>query len=142
MNAGIYLLPKGGTDRQQPHDTDEIYYVLAGRAIINAGEKEWPIKTGDVIFVEDKIQNRFFDIEEDIILYVVFSTTDPSGNDIGGEVYSGSTVNEGRNGSQNVWNEFLEVSTLRIGNYMLPKSQNGDKPRVHDVDEINLVHRW
>ena len=31
LNAGLYVLPAGGTDSQQPHRTDEVYYVLSGR---------------------------------------------------------------------------------------------------------------
>ena len=27
MSAGIYTLPAGGVDRQQPHTEDEVYYV-------------------------------------------------------------------------------------------------------------------
>ena len=32
MSAGVYVLPKGGTDPQKPHREDEMYYVVRGRA--------------------------------------------------------------------------------------------------------------
>ena len=31
-SAGVYVLPKGGTDPQKPHHEDELYYVVRGRA--------------------------------------------------------------------------------------------------------------
>src|ERR1035437_4407849 len=31
MSAGVYVLPKGGTDPQKPHREDEMYYVVRGR---------------------------------------------------------------------------------------------------------------
>ncbi len=139
MNAGIYLLPKGAADGQQPHDTDEIYYVLEGKAKVRAGSEAWETKKGDVIFVEDKIEHKFFEVEEDLLLYVVFSETNPKENDIDGALFSNKQLSEGRNNKVNVWNQFLDVSTLRFGNYMLPKSLNGDEILTHKVDEINLV---
>ncbi len=33
MSAGIYVLPSGGTDPQNPHKEDELYYVVRGRTI-------------------------------------------------------------------------------------------------------------
>lgn len=32
MSLGLYVLPAGGTDPQQPHAEDEVYYILDGRA--------------------------------------------------------------------------------------------------------------
>ena len=40
MSLGLYVLPVGGTDPQQPHTEDEAYLVLRGRARIRA-EPEW-----------------------------------------------------------------------------------------------------
>ena len=37
MSAGVYVLPTGGTDPQKPHAEDEMYYVLRGRARMQAG---------------------------------------------------------------------------------------------------------
>ena len=30
--TGLYEIPAGGEDGQSPHDADEVYYVVAGRA--------------------------------------------------------------------------------------------------------------
>ena len=32
MSAGVYFLPKDGTDGQRPHREDEMYYVVKGKA--------------------------------------------------------------------------------------------------------------
>ena len=32
MSAGVYVLPAGAPDPQQPHHQDEIYYVVRGKA--------------------------------------------------------------------------------------------------------------
>jgi quercetin dioxygenase-like cupin family protein len=73
MSAGLYVLPAGGVDRQKPHREDEIYYVLRGRARINAGPEDREVSAGSVIFVAAEVGHRFYDIEEDLTVLVMFS---------------------------------------------------------------------
>jgi mannose-6-phosphate isomerase-like protein (cupin superfamily) len=78
MSAGIYILPAGGTDLQRPHEQDEIYYVVAGAAKLRLGSSEKKVAKGDVIFVEANLEHRFFDIEPELILLVVFAPAEES----------------------------------------------------------------
>jgi mannose-6-phosphate isomerase-like protein (cupin superfamily) len=73
MSSGLYVLPAGATDRQSPHKEDETYYVVRGRGKIRIGDKETPVTQGSVVFVEANAEHRFFDIEEDLVLLVVFA---------------------------------------------------------------------
>jgi mannose-6-phosphate isomerase-like protein (cupin superfamily) len=73
MSAGIYVLPVGAVDRQRPHREDEIYCVIRGKAKMRLGTEQRSVKEGDVIFVEPALEHRFFDIEEDLVLLVVFA---------------------------------------------------------------------
>jgi mannose-6-phosphate isomerase-like protein (cupin superfamily) len=73
MSAGVYVLPSGATDRQSPHQEDEIYYVVRGKAKVRIGSSERPVEPGTVVFVEARIEHRFFDIEEELVLLVVFA---------------------------------------------------------------------
>lgn len=73
MSAGLYVLPVGATDGQSPHNEDEIYYVVRGKAKIRIASDEQLVKAGSVIFVEASAEHRFFDIEEELVLLVVFA---------------------------------------------------------------------
>ena len=73
MSAGIYVLPAGATDKQSPHQEDEIYYVVRGRAKMQLGREERAICEGDVIFVEKNLEHLFFDIAEELVLLVIFA---------------------------------------------------------------------
>jgi len=73
LSAGIYVLPVGATDGQKPHDEDEVYYVIRGRAKMKLGRGERTVCEGDVIFVEKKLEHRFFEIVEELALLVVFA---------------------------------------------------------------------
>ena len=73
LSAGLYVLPAGATDGQQPHAEDEVYYVIGGRARFRAGEEERDVGPGAVLFVAAGIEHRFHDIVEDLSLLVFFA---------------------------------------------------------------------
>lgn len=73
LSAGLYELPAGGTDPQQPHTEDEIYYVVRGRAVIHVEGEEHSVGPGSVIFVKAGDGHRFHTITEDLSLLVVFA---------------------------------------------------------------------
>lgn len=70
--TGLYMLKAGAEDRQRPHDTDEVYYVAAGKGKFVAGEEAVTIQAGSILFVKAEVEHRFFDIEEDLVLVVFF----------------------------------------------------------------------
>jgi mannose-6-phosphate isomerase-like protein (cupin superfamily) len=72
LSVGLYVLPAGGTDPQGPHTEDEIYHVVAGRARITVGDEDRPVSAGSVVFVGADVAHRFHDIEEELVVLVVF----------------------------------------------------------------------
>ena len=73
MSAGVYVLPKRGTDPQKPHREDEMYYVVRGRARMQIGSDHAEVRPGSVIFVEAELEHRFYDIEEELEVLVFFA---------------------------------------------------------------------
>jgi mannose-1-phosphate guanylyltransferase len=73
MSLELYRLEAGATDPQEPHDEDEVYYVVSGVAKIQVGESAHSVRSGDVVFVERGVDHYFFDIEEDLVTLVVFA---------------------------------------------------------------------
>ena len=73
MSAGVYSLPKGGTDPQKPHREDEMYYVVRGRARMKIGSEDAEVRAGSVIFVEAETEHRFYDIQEELEVLVFFA---------------------------------------------------------------------
>ena len=78
MSAGVYVLLAGGLDRQSPHHEDEIYYVVRGQAKVRIGSCESSVGPGTVVFVEAGTEHRFFDVEEELVLLVVFAPAETS----------------------------------------------------------------
>jgi mannose-6-phosphate isomerase-like protein (cupin superfamily) len=73
MSAGVYALPKGGTDPQKPHREDEMYYVVRGRAQMQTGSEHFEVRQGSVIFVEAELEHRFYDVKEELEVLVFFA---------------------------------------------------------------------
>lgn len=73
MSAGLYVLARGAEDHQQPHYQDEIYYVLRGRSRMRIGIDDFDIAPGQIIFVAAREKHRFFDIQEELALLVIFA---------------------------------------------------------------------
>lgn len=72
LSTGLYVLPAGGVDRQQPHTEDEIYLVVAGRATMRVAGEDRPVRPGAVVFVAAGVEHRFHGVEEELQLLVVF----------------------------------------------------------------------
>lgn len=73
MSTGLYGLAAGAVDEQQPHELDEAYVVMEGKARFTAAGETRAVGPGDILFVRAKAEHRFHDIEEDLILIVFFS---------------------------------------------------------------------
>lgn len=75
VNCGIYFLAAGSTDMQAPHDEDEVYLVLNGRARMRLGDEERVVGPGSLLYVSATTEHSFFEIEEDMTLLVVFAAS-------------------------------------------------------------------
>lgn len=73
MSAGLYVLPAGGTDPQKPHNEDELYYIVRGKARMRIGADEQAVSEGSLIFVAAKVEHRFFDVKEELHVLVFFA---------------------------------------------------------------------
>ncbi|MFI5805597.1 cupin domain-containing protein [Streptomyces sp. NPDC051561] len=73
MSAGLYALDAGESDSQQPHNEDEIYFVVSGRAAITVGMETTQVARGSVVYVPAGVAHKFHHIAEDLRVLVVFS---------------------------------------------------------------------
>ena len=73
MSVGVYVLPKGATDRQKPHHEAEMYYVVRGRGRMQTGSDHAEVRAGSIIFVEAELEHRFYEIKEELEVLVFFA---------------------------------------------------------------------
>ena len=72
LSVGLYVLEAGATDPQSPHTEDEVYFIVSGRAQIRVGDEDRPVSAGSVVFVGADIEHRFHDVDEQLVILVVF----------------------------------------------------------------------
>jgi mannose-6-phosphate isomerase-like protein (cupin superfamily) len=73
MSCGLYVLEPGADDPQEPHQEDEVYVVLAGRARLRMADKDQPVGPGSVLFVARTVPHRFHDVTERLSVLVFFA---------------------------------------------------------------------
>ena len=73
LSAGIYRLPAGSVDPQQPHTEDEVYYVVSGAGSFTCEGETIAATAGSTIYVAARAEHRFHDIIEDLIVLVFFA---------------------------------------------------------------------
>jgi mannose-6-phosphate isomerase-like protein (cupin superfamily) len=66
-----WYAPKG-TDRQVPHDKDEVYVVISGRGQFVCGTQRVAFGPGDALFVPAHAVHRFEDFTDDFATWVIF----------------------------------------------------------------------
>jgi len=77
LKTGLYVLEAGAEDKQQPHELDEVYYIISGRANLRVEENLFPVTTGSVVFVKAGAFHKFEDITEELQTLVFFSQAQP-----------------------------------------------------------------
>jgi mannose-6-phosphate isomerase-like protein (cupin superfamily) len=73
LSVGLYLLPAGGTDPQQPHTEDEVYYILSGSGQIRVAGEDRAVRAGSIIYVKAGDDHRFHTIIEELRILVIFA---------------------------------------------------------------------
>jgi mannose-6-phosphate isomerase-like protein (cupin superfamily) len=79
LSCGIYKLSAGAKDLQSPHDEDEVYFVISGKARISVDGEERRLGPGSILYVQATSEHSFVEIEEDVTLLVFFASGGPSG---------------------------------------------------------------
>ena len=82
LSAGLYVLGVGEEDKQRPHNEDEIYYVVSGRAqfrvVENGAARDQHVAPGTILYVPAHAEHRFHDISEDLAVLVLFAPAESS----------------------------------------------------------------
>src|SRR5579884_1803042 len=82
LSAGLYVLGIGEEDKQRPHNEDEMYYVVRGRAqfrvVENGVARDQAVAAGTILYVPAHAEHRFHDISEDLGLLVLFAPAETS----------------------------------------------------------------
>jgi mannose-6-phosphate isomerase-like protein (cupin superfamily) len=76
LEVGVYVLVAPEPDRQQPHDDDEMYVVLAGTGVLSVEGDSIPVAPGQAVFVPAHAEHQFTAYEGLSVLVVFVKAPD------------------------------------------------------------------
>lgn len=76
LAAGILFLNPGEEDTQEPHQSDEIYYIIRGDGYLKINNKDYRVSEGKVFFVAKNIVHHFFGNTKDLVVLYFFGGPD------------------------------------------------------------------
>ncbi|PVE24861.1 cupin domain-containing protein [Microvirga sp. KLBC 81] len=68
----VELYAPVGTDKQTPHERDELYIIASGHGTFSRGEELVTFEPGDLLYVPAYIPHRFETFSEDFKTWVIF----------------------------------------------------------------------
>ena len=70
LELGVYMLVAPEPDRQQPHEDDEVYFVLEGSGTLEVEGERTELREGQAVFVPAGAEHRFVGYEELAVLVI------------------------------------------------------------------------
>ena len=75
MAVGVIFLKPGENDTQDPHDSDEIYYILDGNGFLEINDETYRIKKGQAYFVGKDTTHHFYGNTKNLSVLYFFGSS-------------------------------------------------------------------
>ena len=76
LAVGVIFLKPGENDTQDPHDSDEIYYILDGNGFLEINGEAYRIKKGHVYFGAKDVPHHFYGNTKNLSVLYFFGGSD------------------------------------------------------------------
>ena len=76
LAAGVLVLQPGEEDTQEPHESDEVYFVIKGDGFLKIKNKDYPVEQNKMYFVAKNIDHFFFGNKKELIVLYFFGGPD------------------------------------------------------------------
>ena len=76
LAAGILRLEPGEEDTQDPHDSDEIYYIVRGDGFLNIDGKDHTVSEGMSYYVAKNMSHKFHGNKKELVVLYFFGGPD------------------------------------------------------------------
>ena len=76
LAAGVLVLKPGEKDTQEPHESDEVYFVLKGDGFLKIKDKDYAIKPNKMYFVKKDLEHFFHGNTKELVVLYFFGGPD------------------------------------------------------------------
>ena len=76
LATGILVLQPEEKDTQEPHDSDEVYFVISGNGFLKIKDRDYPVSKDKLFFVAKDVTHFFHSNTEELKVLYFFSGPD------------------------------------------------------------------
>lgn len=76
LAAGVLVLEPGEEDTQEPHESDEVYFIIKGDGYLRINDKDYSVEPNKMYFVGRKIPHYFHKNTKELIVLYFFGGPD------------------------------------------------------------------
>ena len=76
LATGVLVLQPGEEDTQEPHESDEVYYVISGDGFLKIKDKDYKVSKDKLFFVAKNIAHYFHGNKSELKVLYFFGGAD------------------------------------------------------------------
>jgi mannose-6-phosphate isomerase-like protein (cupin superfamily) len=76
LAAGVLILQPGEEDTQEPHESDEVYFIIKGDGFLKIKNKDYPVEQNKMYFVAKNIEHFFHGNKKELVALYFFGGPD------------------------------------------------------------------
>jgi len=76
LATGVLVLQPGEEDTQEPHESDEVYYVISGDGFLKIKDKNYKVSKEKLFFVAKNVEHYFYGNKKELKVLYFFGGPD------------------------------------------------------------------
>lgn len=76
LATGVLVLEPGEEDTQEPHESDEVYFIIKGDGFLKINNKDYPVEPNKMYFVAQKVPHYFHGNSKELVVLYFFGGPD------------------------------------------------------------------
>ena len=76
LAAGVLVLLPGEEDTQEPHESDEVYFIIKGDGFLKIKNKDYPVEPNKMYFVAKNVEHFFYGHKKELVVLYFFGGPD------------------------------------------------------------------
>jgi mannose-6-phosphate isomerase-like protein (cupin superfamily) len=76
LAAGVLVLQPGQKDTQEPHESDEVYFILKGDGFLKIKNKDYLVEQNKMYFVAKNVEHFFYGNKKELVVLYFFGGPD------------------------------------------------------------------
>ncbi len=72
LATGVLVLKPGEEDNQEPHESDEVYFIIKGDGFLKIKHKDYPVGPNKIYFVAKNVEHFFHGNSKELVVLYFF----------------------------------------------------------------------